>query len=272
MDLEPIPAERLLGADEPPPFEIVESAGDASLIFVCDHASNRIPRALGTLGLPAEFLRRHLALDIGAADVARALAARFGASLILGGYSRLVVDLNRSLEDVTAFPEIVDGVRIPGNANLDRKARAERARAIYKPYHEAVRALIQRKLSGATAPVFIAVHSFTPRMDGIERPWHVGVLWDKDPRLPVPLLERLRADPDLVIGDNEPYSGMHPADFTIDHHAEAGGLAHAGLEMRQDLLLDERGRAEWAARLGDALAPLLEDESLYRLREGTVGA
>lgn len=257
----------LLAPDEPRPFELIEHAGDRPIIFVCDHAGDRIPRSLGTLGLGRADLDRHIALDLGAAAVARRLAAHFEASAVLGVYSRLVVDTNRALEDVTAFPEISDGIRIPGNANLSRDEKSRRARALYKPYHEAIRALVHRKTRGDTVPVFIAVHSFTPHMNGFDRPWHVGVLWDKDPRLALPLMAALRADRSIVVGDNEPYSGRHPADFTIDHHAEATGLAHTGIELRQDLLATEEGRDQWAARLGDALEAILEDPSLYRLRE-----
>lgn len=256
----------LLAPDEPAPYELIERPAGRRVVFVCDHAGNRVPRALGTLGLAPEYLSDHIAIDIGAADVARRLAARFDASAVLGVYSRLVVDLNRDLDDVTAFPRISDGVRIPGNANLDRRAKSRRARSLFKPYHEAIGALIRARTDAELAPVFISIHSFTRRMNGLERPWHVGILWDKDPRLPLPLLAALRAEHSIVVGDNEPYSGRHPADFTVDHHAEAAGLAHVGIELRQDLLLGEDGRTEWAERLGEALQPLLDDDALYTVR------
>lgn len=260
-------ADSLLEADEPAPYELIEHADGRRVVFVCDHAGNRMPRALGTLGLEPERMNEHIAVDIGAREVTRRLVARFEASAVLGVYSRLAVDLNRNLEDVTAFPAISDGIRIPGNANLDRHAKSARARALFKPYHEAISALIRSKTNDDVSPVLIGIHSFTPHMNGLERPWHVGILWDKDPRLALPLLASLRAQHDIVVGDNEPYSGRHPADFTVDHHGEATGIAHVGIELRQDLLLSEAGRDEWAMRLGEALAPLLEDETLYTLRD-----
>jgi predicted N-formylglutamate amidohydrolase len=256
----------LLADGEPAPYELIERPAGRRIVVVCDHAGNRVPRALGTLGLEPAQLNDHIAIDLGAADVARLLAARFEASAVLGVYSRLVVDLNRDLDDATAFPPISDGVRIPGNADLDRSAKSRRARALFKPYHEAVAAAIRARTEGSLVPVFISVHSFTPRMNGLERPWHVGILWDKDPRLALPLLAALRAERGLVVGDNEPYSGRHPADFTVDHHAEAAGIAHVGIELRQDLLQDEDGRVAWAERLGDALQPLLDDEALFTAR------
>jgi predicted N-formylglutamate amidohydrolase len=138
-----------------------------------------------------------------------------------------------------------------------------RAAALYRPYHAAVRGLIAAKTAPGRAPVFVAIHSFTPRQHGVVRPWHIGVLWDKDPRLPLALLERLRARRDIVVADNEPYSGRHPADYTIDHHAEPLGLAHASVEIRQDLIRDDVGQARWAERLGDVLAGVLEVPELY---------
>jgi predicted N-formylglutamate amidohydrolase len=196
--------------------------------------------------------------------VARRLATRLGASAVLGRYSRLVMDLNRDLEDATAFPAISDGVLIPANIGLGVEARAERARALFKPYHEAVRRVIHAKITADRQPVFIAVHSFTPHLHRVSRPWHVGVLWDRDPRLALPLMRALRTRGDLVVGDNEPYSGRHPADYTVDHHAEPLGLAHAGIEIRQDLIGEENGQAQWADRLAEALETVLEDERLYR--------
>ena len=264
---QPHAADSLLDADEPAPYELIEHADGRPVVFVCDHAGNRMPRALGTLGLVPERLSEHIALDIGAGDVARRLVARFEASAVLGVYSRLAVDLNRDLDDVTAFPAISDGIRIPGNANLDRHAKSVRARALFKPYHEAIGALIRRKTNDGVSPVLIGIHSFTPQMNGLDRPWHVGILWDKDPRLALPLLASLRAQRDIVVGDNEPYSGRHPADFTVDHHGEGTGIAHVGIELRQDLLLSEEGRDAWATRLGEALGPVLEDEALYSVRD-----
>jgi predicted N-formylglutamate amidohydrolase len=264
----PAPSEQpLIAADEPPAFSAVSSGKPADgreLVIVCDHASNRVPAALRGLGLDARHLKDHIAWDIGAAAVALKLTEWLGGRGVLGGYSRLVVDLNRSLMDGSAFAPLSDGVLVPGNVGLDAEAKAERAAAFYWPYHDAVDRALDEATSDETQPVMIAVHSFTPRLHGIERPWHVGVLWDKDPRLPLRLLETLRARPDIVAGDNEPYSGRHPADFTIDHHAEPRGIAHVSLEIRQDLIRDEPGQLRWAEQLADVLEPLLKDPALYR--------
>lgn len=258
------PAEVLLAPDEPPPFERLPGGGSRPIVVVCDHASNRIPRALAGLGLPEAKLGEHIAYDIGAAGVARALAACFGAPAVLGGYSRLVVDLNRNLRDPSAMPAISDGTLVPGNLSLDADARAVRVDEIYAPYHAAVADLLESRSAGGRTPLLVAVHSFTPTNHGVRRPWHFGVLWDKDPRLAIPFMRGLRARGDVVVGDNEPYSGRHPADYTIDHHAEPAGIAHAAIEIRQDLITDEPGQRSVAERLAAALAPLVDDASLYR--------
>jgi predicted N-formylglutamate amidohydrolase len=219
----------------------------------------RIPAVLGTLGVPDLFRDAHIAWDIGAGAVTRLLQQRFGADAVLANYSRLVVDLNRRPGDFTVIPPISDGVLIPGNLGLSQAERDARGAALHAPYHAAIEALIERRLAQGRRPVFLGIHSFTPRFHGTERPWHAGVLWDSDPRIAVPLLAHLRAEPGLVIGDNEPYSGRHTADYSIDTHAEARGLAHAGIEIRQDLIADPAGQAAWARRLGDALEKKVSD-------------
>jgi predicted N-formylglutamate amidohydrolase len=234
-------------------------------VLCCDHASNRIPRALGALGLTAERLQQHIAWDIGAGAVTRALSERFDACAVLGGYSRLVVDLNRDLHDPTAFPAISDGVLVPGNLGLSTEQKAARARALFKPYHEAVRAAVQARTTTGRVPVFVSIHSFTPRLYGVRRPWQVGILWDKDPRLALRMLSALRRAGVPAVGDNEPYSGRHPADFTIDHHAEPLGLAHVGIELRQDLISDAAGQLAWSARLADALEWSLGDARVFEV-------
>lgn len=234
-------------------------------MIVCDHASNRVPRALGTLGLSAADLAGHIAWDIGAAAVARRLAGRLGAAAVLASYSRLVVDLNRAPEDSTAHAPISDGRLIPGNLGLTPERKARRRRALFDPYHAAIDAAIAARSAGEVVPACLGVHSFTPRFHGTLRPWQVGVLWDVDPRIALPLMTGLRSA-GIVVGDNEPYSGRHPADYSIDTHAEAHGLAHVGIEIRQDLLADQRGQERCARILGDVLAPILTDRALYRRR------
>lgn len=262
-DAPPGPRSRLLEPDDPAPFEVHHPAGRARALLVCDHASRAIPRRLGRLGLPDEATWRHIAWDIGAAELARALSRRLDATAVLAGYSRLVVDCNRRLEDPTCFVAYGDGQRVPGNEQLGEPERRWRAAACYEPYHKEIAARLRDFGRAGVAPALIAVHSFTPVLGSEARPWNVGVLWDRDPRIAVPLLARLRAERGLVVGDNQPYSGRHPADYTVDHHADSAGLPHVCLEVRQDELLTPAGIARWAELIGRALADILADESLY---------
>jgi predicted N-formylglutamate amidohydrolase len=220
---------------------------------VCDHAGRAFPTALGRLGLPPEAADRHIAWDIGAADLACALAERLDAPALLANYSRLVVDCNRRLEDPTAFSVHGDGHRIPGNEQLSDVERARRAAACYAPYHAAIAGHLGVLRATGGAPVLVAIHSFTPVYRAMPRPWHVGVLWDTDARIAHPLLEWLRREPGLVVGDNQPYSGRYPADYTVWQHAGRDGHPVICLEIRQDLLLTRPGIAEWADRLAAAL-------------------
>ncbi len=258
----------LLGAADPAPFQRLNPAGTARCLVVADHAGNAVPAALNGLGLAPSMLERHIALDRGSRAVATGLAQRLDAPALLANYSRLVVDLNRQLDDPTAFIENSDGQPIPGNQTLDEAAKKQRQDAIYHPYHDAIDELADEFLARGTTPAIVSIHSFTPRLDGRDRPWHTGVLWDRDPRIARPLIERLRRRGDLVVGDNEPYSGRHAADYTIDHHAEARGLPNVSIEIRQDLLEDAAGVRRWVEILFEDLAPILADAALYRPLDG----
>jgi len=256
----------LLGPDDPPPYELVNEAGAAPILLVCDHASRAVPAALDRLGLDEALLMRHIGWDIGAAEVTRSLAARLDAPAVLAGYSRLVVDCNRDLDDPSAMPQESDGVVVPGNAALSPEARRRRADAIYWPYHRAIADRLERLTSAGRVPAMISIHSFTPVMKGFVRPWHVGVLWDADPRIPVPLLDRLRANAELVVGDNEPYSAKEPAGYTVRAHAVSAGLPHVAIEIRQDLIDTASGARRWAEILATALEPILAEPELYRVQ------
>ena len=256
----------LLGPEDPPAWSVERPAGRAPVLVVCDHASNAVPVALESLGLNEEALSRHIAWDIGAGSLSRQLAARLDAPLVLCGFSRLVVDCNRQPDDPEAFREVSDGQTVPGNVGLTAPDR-ERRLGVFRPYHDQIEHRLDLMRARGIVPALISVHSFTPRLDVRARPWHVGVLWDADPRIPVPLLEALRQHGELCVGDNEPYSGRHPSDYTIDRHAERAGLPHVCLEIRQDLLADDAGTRHWADLLGAALRPILADPALYRLRE-----
>ncbi|MGH8496940.1 MAG: N-formylglutamate amidohydrolase [Gammaproteobacteria bacterium] len=262
-----ISAHSLIGPDDPPPFELLNPRGDAHALLVCDHASRAIPEGMNRLGLDELALGRHIACDIGAGDLARGLATRLDAPAVLAGYSRLVVDCNRDLGDPTAFPAVSDGEGIPGNSGLSAEDKALRAQNFYWPYHHAIAQALARFRARDKVPAFISIHSFTPFLQQRNRPWHVGILWDQDPRMPLALMERLRQEPGLCVGDNEPYSGKLPADYTIDHHAESARLPNVSIEVRQDLLETPMGVREWVDRLGSALAGILADESLYRLNQ-----
>ena len=253
----------LLFPDELPPFERI-AGGNPAVLFACDHASARLPRALGTLGLEAGDRARHIAWDIGAAEVAKELAARFDAPCVLARYSRLAVDLNRAPHDPTLIPAISDRTIIPGNRDLGPSDIQRRIDALFRPYHQCLGEAMGELCRQTPAPALIAVHSFTPLFKDERRPWHFGVLWDgRDARIAGPLLKNLRAQPDLCVGDNEPYSGRDRYAFTVDHHARRHGFPHVGIEIRQDLIDSKAGAARFAAILGDALAPILSDPGLY---------
>jgi predicted N-formylglutamate amidohydrolase len=286
----PLPPRPLLGPDEPPPFDTANAEGAAPILLVCDHASNRIPAALGNLGLDAAALELHVAFDIGAGDITRELAALLDAPALLANYSRLVVDLNRPPEHPTSIMETSDDVAVPGNRNLDAAAREERLAALYRPYHRAVGERVAALARRGPPPMLLAVHSFTPRLGGEDRRWHAGILYNRDPRLAHALIEGLSAagahapklqDPaadsapgllsgrpappgDIVVGDNEPYSGR-TLFHTLDVHAGAAGLAHAGIEVRQDLVLDTGRARAWAERLAAVLRPLVGRADLHRV-------
>jgi predicted N-formylglutamate amidohydrolase len=261
----------LLSADEPGPFRVLNPLSELPILLVCDHASCRLPKSLGDMGLDPFARRCHLAVDIGAGPLTERLAASLGVTAVLAQYSRLVVDCNRQLMDPGAFLQFGDGILVPGNRNLHQVDKDLRANALYRPYHEAVDKQVQRLQSAGPAPSFIAVHSFTPVMNGEARPWEMGVLWDTDTRLRDIFLEDFSAAGYLV-GDNEPYSGKAPQDYTIDHHAEEIGLPHIGIEIRQDLIDDENGVDEIAGvmhRIIDSIPRRLEEMGSGDEQQGT---
>jgi len=235
-------------------YEIVPGDAGAGLVIVADHASNRVPDDLAGLGLAEVQFHRHIAFDIGVEPLVRVLAERLGAPAVISRFSRLVIDPNRGDDDPTLVMRLSDGAVVPGNATLDAAGREARIERFWRPYDRAIGATIDAAFSGGRAPVIFSLHSFTPVWRGRPRPWHCGVLWDADPRLPTFLLDRLAADPALVVGDNEPYDGALEGD-TMYRHGTRRGLAHAILEIRQDLIAEEAGRAAWA----DRLVPILEE-------------
>lgn len=256
------PQTQLLQPSDPPPVTVINPDGASPVVLICDHGSNRVPLGLADLKLDAVARSRHIAWDIGAAAVGRALAARLDAPLVLPAYSRLVIDLNRDPDDPTAICVISDRTIVPGNRDLSPADRAARIAEIFQPYHRAVTARIDGHLARGHKPVLVSLHSFTPVIAGWgherqERPWHIGVLFDQDERLAQPLLAALRARGDLVVGENEPYSGRNGHGYSLEQHGMARGLPHVELEMRQDLIADDAGVARFAGILAETLTPLL---------------
>lgn len=256
------PAERhpetLPPSPSPDETPIERVAGDpaSGLLFLCDHASNALPARYGSLGLPADQLARHIGYDIGARGLTLLLARAFGAPALLTTYSRLLIDPNRGADDPTLVMRLSDGAVVPGNARHDAVEREARLAAFHRPYHQAIAAEIDRAIAAGHPPAIVSLHSFTPVWRNVPRPWQVGILWDRDPRLAVPLLAALAAEPDLVVGDNEPYDGALKNDC-LYVHGTARGLAHALIEVRQDLIGDPAGIRAWADRLGTVLRAVL---------------
>ena len=241
-------------------YRSIDGDAGTGLLILCDHAENTIPPAYDRLGLKEQDLHRHIAYDLGAAAVAERLAEILGAPAILSCFSRLLIDPNRGLDDPTLMMQLTDGLIVPGNAGLDADALQSRIDTYYKPYHRAIARAVDAAIAQGKPPAIVSIHSFTQAWKGVHRPWAVGVLWDKDPRLALPLLQALRAIPGIEVGDNVPYSGQLKGD-TLYQHGTLRGLAHALVELRQDLILGPEGQAEWAARLATVLRKVLDETS-----------
>jgi predicted N-formylglutamate amidohydrolase len=248
----------MLEADEPDAVEVVAGGASSPFLLTCDHAGQRIPRALGTLGLSAAELDTHIAWDIGAAELSRKLAAALDAFLILQRYSRLVIDCNRPLDAPSSIATVSERTEVPGNRALSPADADLRARSIFHPYHQRIVAELERRARAAQPTVLVTMHSFTPVFMDDARAWHAGVLYQRDARLARPLLALLRAEPGLLVGDNQPYAVSDATDYAIVEYGERRGLLHVEIEVRQDLIADESGQTEWAERLGRVLPEALE--------------
>ena len=244
---------KLLAADEPAPVSVHNVNGPSPFLLVADHAGNLIPRALGRLGLVEAELQRHIAWDIGIAGLGRQLADALDATLIQQNYSRLVIDCNRPLDAASAIPDISENTAIPGNAGLSETDRTARAVEIFWPYHNRIEAELDRRRRAGDAVALIALHSFTPVFKGAQRPWHAGVLYNRDARLARRLLAMLNEEDGLFVGENTPYLVSDDSDYTVPVHAERRGLHHVLIEIRQDLIADENGQRAWSLRLGRLL-------------------
>ena len=235
------------------PYEIDGADRPARFLVICDHAANTVPDFVngGTLGLGAQDMARHIAYDVGAAGVARALAQAMDGPAILTNFSRLVIDPNRGEDDPTLVMKLYDGTVIPANRHVDAADRERRLNRLYRPYHTALADLAARRGDR----VIVSIHSFTRQLRGRPpRPWHLALLYAVDTRLARPLLTRLRAEPDLCVGDNQPYGGHLPGD-TIARHGIAHERPNILIELRNDLIETPEAQAGWAARL----APILQE-------------
>ena len=252
-----VPHPGLLSPGDPAPVAVLNAEGKGDFLITADHAGRAIPRRLGSLGLPDHELARHIAWDIGIAGVTERLSAALDAQAVLQTYSRLVIDCNRGHEVGSSIPEISEATVIPGNIGLSAEDRAGRQREIFAPYHTQIRALLDARAKAHRRTILVALHSFTPVYKGEVRPMHAGVLYNRGPRFARILLGLLRAEGDLIVGDNEPYSVSDATDYTVPMHGERRGIPHVEIEIRQDLIGDEAGEAAWATRLA-RLLPLAE--------------
>lgn len=248
------------------PFEIIDGDYDKGMVLLADHAMNRLPAQYGNLGLPESAFLRHIAFDIGIEGLTRRLAAQLGVPAVLGRFSRLLIDPNRGEDDPTLIMKISDGAIIPGNHPITDEEWQNRLDTYHRPYHEA----IERTIAAATsasgkAPLVLSLHSFTPFWKDFARPWHAAVLWDTDDRAIMPLISMLREPGDIVVGDNEPYDGALEGD-TMYRHCMIPGIAHALLEVRQDLIGDDAGMDAWAARLAPIFTALNADPTLHQYK------
>lgn len=239
------------------PVTSIEGDLGCGVLLLCDHACPGLPQGYGDLGLSPDHFTRHIAYDIGAADLTRRLAALLGAPALMTTYSRLLIDPNRGADDPTLVMRISDRAIIPGNARIDQAEIEVRRRRFWQPYRDAIDAKIDAMLRTGPPPALVSIHSFTPIWRGRSRPWHIGVLWDCDDRLARPFLEALALEPDLVAGDNEPYDGALQGDTMFDH-GTVRGLAHMLVEVRQDLIAEKADAESWAARLEGPLRLSLE--------------
>jgi predicted N-formylglutamate amidohydrolase len=243
----------MLTVQELAPVTVYNVSGSSPLLIVADHAGNSIPHWLGRLGVSESDMERHIGWDIGIAAVCHVLADALDATLILQNYSRLVIDCNRQLGSEWSIPEISELTPVPGNIGLSEAQKNIRVREIFQPYHERIEAELNRREADRRGAL-VSMHSFTPAFKGVTRPWHAGVLYNRDARLARLLMALLKSEHNFVIGENEPYDITDESDYTIPVHGERRGLPHVAIEIRQDLILGVNGQQEWGWRLAELLS------------------
>ncbi|MDH3673530.1 MAG: N-formylglutamate amidohydrolase [Gammaproteobacteria bacterium] len=253
---------RLLGPHDPAPVERLRPKGQSPFVLTCEHAGKVFPKRLDQLGLTVPDLERHITYDIGAEGVALGISERLDAPLILQRYSRLVVDCNRAPHADDFIIERSETTPIPGNYDVSEMEATARAKEIFDPYHDTIRELLDEREAAQKKTILVSVHTCTPVYHGVSRPWHIGVMYDKDDRFARIVLGLLQEHGELTVGENEPYELTHERDYTVPVHGELRNLPHVEFEVRQDLVTTEAGQIEWSDRLADVLR-----EGLGRLRE-----
>jgi predicted N-formylglutamate amidohydrolase len=247
----------LLEPDEPGPVRVLHENGASDFVLVADHAGKAIPRRLGDLGVSAAELARHIAWDIGIAGVTERLSAVLDATAVLQTWSRLVIDCNRDPSWFSAIPAVSEFTEIPGNAHLTDADRSARIGEIFRPYHDRITSLLDARVAAGRHTILVSMHSFTPVFKGETRSVEVGVLYYRRTRLAEILLELLRAEGTLNVGENVPYALTGDSDYSVPFHGERRGLEHVEIEIRQDLITSPEGQSAWADRFARLLTAAL---------------
>ncbi|MCR9214569.1 MAG: N-formylglutamate amidohydrolase [Proteobacteria bacterium] len=241
-----------------PTFDVQHADSPNRLLFTVDHASRHIPEEYDNLGLTdISVLHRHIAWDIGIEDVTRRLSDKLQGTAIYARFSRLLLDANRYPTDNALIPEMSDGIEVPANKGITLNDREQRIEKYFHPYHSAITGLLDEKIAQHQEPLLISMHSFTPVMNDFERPWHIGILWDQDDRIAAPMLEFLRQNSSLVVGDNEPYSARDPLGYTMSAHGTDRNVPHVAIEIRQDLIDTHQGAEKWACIMADVVSHVM---------------
>ena len=257
---------KLIKEGDPQPYTVLNAGGKAPILLICDHASPAVPKSMGYIGLDKSTFEQHVAWDIGAGDVTRRLSKKLDAVAVLSGYSRLLIDVNRHPGDLSSIPEKSDTIIIPGNLKLSKKQQLERIENFFWPYHQSITNTLAILWRRGPVPALFSIHSFTPKLGGRRRHWDISVLWNRDPRLALPLLEKLKKidTGSFIVGNNEPYSGKKLG-YSIDVHAGVTGLPNCAIEIRQDLIDSSAGAQFWADTLARIFLEILNNDNLHKV-------
>ncbi|MBX7145988.1 MAG: N-formylglutamate amidohydrolase [Alphaproteobacteria bacterium] len=257
----------LLNPNDPNPIFIYNKNSLSPLILLADHGGRAIPQKLNNLGLSSNLLKLHIAYDIGIKNVGIKLAQYLDSMFIMNHYSRLVIDCNRATSSPDCISPISDNILIPGNNNLLSTEQLFRVTEIYLPYHNYINNIINHSLQNHKVPILVSLHSFTPVMQGYQRPWHIGILWNRDKRLATLMFNLLKEDTHLCVGDNQPYSGQTCTGYTLPFHAESLGIPHVLIELKQDLIDHEDGVCFWAKKLFSLLKGIILNKNLHQIKK-----